>query len=693
MRTGISKAAGCVLAMLAAPAAVWAAAYIWTGAGGDGQWINAANWSPSSGYPVTTSDSATFTNRLPVAVAITNDLTTGTLYANHFGVTNVFDIAAGRTFSPNYYQAVDLTMTNAVVIRGGTFKPRISVCVTRKTSASGVVHPRATLTLTNTVFDLAGLTDGLYVGLDGHSTGSAIGTLDARHAEFRHGTSMRTLTAPKLSIGQRTTGIDAGLLLLPPSITNINVQNLSFQGTPDTASWIDLGDQPQLAELRVGASVTIAKGNFRYRDAGGNLCTNLPPATRVVIGAPASRAVFSFGVMYKTTLEWRWGAFPRFEGWFSEVNIGRSQNSGTAFAELDLASTDELAGDFTADNVDTPILRLGGGPRDGTGVLKVPGSVTNLAFGTFYLGSVPDLSGPPSSVFHLGSNTQLRTVLVRDDFRIGRGEFRYTDHDGTERTGLPDGIQFRVGSPANRAVLRVGDFHQLGSVVELGPGLASFGGWLSELWIGKPSAGWANHNTRATLDLRDVQVDRLDVEGRVTLGMGMNDQSECLLASSDMRCSDLFVGCDGNATLQYNKVSTLSLSNAVAVVTNQAVIQQTGLVSATIDGRSAGLDLATTNLVLAPPFVTFPQFYGHMDLVFAGDPPHLVDDYFGLRLAGDATEALTALHDAEPSRLTWNVDGLSPSYQARFGIHYDPARDVTVVGLLRQPQGTVLMLR
>ena len=674
--------------------------YVWTDGSGNHLWTNSANWSPSTGAPLTTGDTATFTNSTDASVTVDEDIAIGSLYLNQDPhVTNTITIASGKTFQPYYRQAYNLTATNTTIIEGGTFKPRTYGVIVgyQSSSAGSAQYPDMTLILTNTIFDtgnLTGASDGIMVGYNGWSIGSVVGKLDMRGADIRYNGVQNLLQVSRLWAGVRyNSPCNVGRIFLPPAITNITVSSLLMRGTATMDALIDLGQNPQLQTLKILSEAKIANGYIRYRDADGASQTNLPPDTELIIGASGSPAVFDFGVMYNTTMDIRWSGFRRFEGYLSQLNIGRSPNSMTVYAELDLASVGELAGDITTNNVDMGILRLGGGNRDGTGVLRLPGTVTNMVFDTFHLGNIPDLKHPPNSVLDLGSNTQLRAITVRDDFRIGRGEFQYVDSGGTPHTGLPGGVAFRAGAEDQRAGFRVGDCYT-GAIAVFGPGLSTFDAWLSELWIGDHAAIWMGQpTTYSTLDLRGVVVTSLDVEGDVTMGIGYDDQSTFYLSSSAMRCSTLTIGNFGSTRVNDNAVSTLVLSNAVVTVTNSVTLNETALVEATLDGYCAGLNLQTTNLFVAEPFVTFPEYYGLIDLTFAADPLDTSANYYGLQLTGDARAQLQALTDAVPSRLTWNTDGLSPAKQASCGIHYDEGRDVTFVGLQGILSGTVIIVR
>jgi hypothetical protein len=678
---------------LALPSAVLAGSYTWTDTSGNHQWTNSANWSPNTGYPVTTADDAVFTNRQGVAVDVNGDIAIRYLWARQAkNVTNTYRIASDKTFAPYCLQGYNESLTNTVVIQGGTFKPRTTLFVGfQDAAAGGARFPVVNMILTNTVLNTGNLSGGIHLGRNVWSIGYVRGELDARGVSINHNGVLNVLNVPQLWIAVNGVNINRGRIWLPPSLTNITVNSLIMRGISD----LDLGDVPQLETLAITSEALIGRGYITYRDGGGNTHTNLPPNVALKIGSPGTPAAFEFGDMYNITLNMRWSKFRRFEGYFSRVNIGRSANAGTAFAELDLASMGELAGDFTDRNANTPILRLGGGPRYGTGILKLPGTVTNLTFGTFYLGDVPDLYAPPYSVLHLGSNTQLRALTVTNDFRIGRGRFEYLDAGGAPKVGFPPNVACRIGSADRRAAMRVGNCYHDGTVTTFGPGLASFEGWLTELRVCAPEFGWtwAWHASYPTLDLRGVEVSTLNVTGAVSVGLFPNNPSKLYLSSAGMTCGSLAVGGAAASGGGFNLESWCYLSNAVVTVSNAAVVDETGRIAATLAGESAGIDLLTGNLTVAPPDGTLPASYGRIDLTFAGDPLDPADDYFGLRLKGNSVAALQALHDATPSRLTWSISGLSSRNQARFGIHYDATRNLTVVGLLRTTPGSMILLR
>jgi hypothetical protein len=685
---------------LALPVAVFAGSYTWTDTSGDHQWTNAANWTPATGYPVTTADDAVFHTNKTGSVNIGANTSIRYLYISQPRGTNIYDIAAGKTLSARYLQASAINVTNRATIRGGTFKPYQQMDVARKYTESA--FPEAHLTLTNTVCDTADLT-ALYIGVNTHHIREIYGTVNASQAQIRFGAATNSLTVAALSVGQNR-GI--GRLDLPPAVTNIHATtfylgtwhnvDIAYWPALDRTSWIDLGQNPKLDQIRVKTHLQVGRGNFRYRDAGGTPRIGLPPNLELRIGEPANRAIFRLGYIYNTPVDVRWSGFRRFEGHFSELTIGYCENATTNYAMLDLTATNtlSLAGDFTAYDFNTPALKLGG-LRSGVGVLKLPGTVTNLALNSLIMGEMNDLTGPPTySILHLGSNAQVRTVMVRDTFRLGLGKFKYVDAGGTEREGFPGGVDFRAGTPDRRAEFLVGAANGLNTVVLFGAGIERFEGWLSSFTVSKRNDSWANHYVTSTLDLRGAEVAAMNITGAANIGHSQGALSTVYLPPCAMRCSNLTIGRAGisNSTHDVKWVGHMYISNTVVTVTNQAAIKQTGRLFATLNGQSCGIDLATNNLTVDG---TNPvsRVHGRIALTFADDPVSQTDDYFGLRLKGNAVAALQALHAASPSRLTWSISGLSARNQARFGIHYDATRNLTVVGLLRLPGGTTLMVR
>ncbi len=673
----------------------------WTGLAANDNWTTTGNWDPDTAYPSTTGHDAVFDDTATGMVDVDDDINIRYLYVRPTGgATNIYEIADGKTFEPRYLQASRVNVTNNAIIRGGTFRPYSEMEVARKHLET--VFPQASLQLTNTVFDVANLT-ALLIGLNGHHIRESFGVFDASHAQIRFGDHLNSFTVPTLSIGQNR---GLGHLFLPSAVTNINVTALYLGSWHHIGSWpeidrlsfVDLGDQPQLDALKIKTLAQVGKGNFQYRDANGDPQPGLPPNLDLQIGEPGNPAVFRLGYMYNIpNTDVRWGRFRRFEGHFSELTIAHCANSQYVYAELDLGSTNtlELAGDVTADAVDTPYLKLGGIRTGATGVLKLPGTVTNLTFDTFIIGEFNDLTGPPNySILHFGSNAQARAFTVLDIFRQGLGQFQYVDAGGTPRAGFPDGLDFRVGTPGRRAEFLVGAANGINTVVELGAGIERFEAWLSSFTVSKRNNSWLNHYVTSTLDLRGADVVALDVEGDANIGHHVGALSTVHLPRCTMRCANLMVGREGSGTTSYdnNWFGHLFLSNAVVVVTNQTTVGQTGRIYATLDGYSSGIDLGTDNLTVAEPHPT-TGIFGKIDLSFASNPLMPLDDYFGLRMQGDAVAFLQGLTNATPQRLTWNIDGLSPRYQERFGIHYNETRDMTIVGIERMLRGSLIMIK
>jgi hypothetical protein len=682
---------------LALPTAVLAGTYTWTDTSGDHQWTNSANWSPTSGYPKTTTDDALFNNTRIGNVILSADITVRFLYISQPTGTNIYDIAAGKTLTLTALrQAYLIAATNFAVIRGGTLRP-LGLYVAFKDLTGGALHPRAKLTLTNTVFNTAAVTD-LYLGHDSHNSGTAVGELDARFAQVRYGTTNDILKVPTLGVGY---GIGGGRLLLPTAITNIEVNSFYLGGyrTVGTNSFIDLGKDPQLKTLRVRDHVQVGWGDFHWRDAADAPHSGFPPGLDVKVGIVSDPAYLYLGYVYDVpNVDVRWQGFSRFEGYFSALEVARCENREIVFGELDLSTLapDKLIGDISAYNVATPVLRLGGHIKfPSAGVLKLPGSVTNLTFGTVDIGFFDLIHAPIYySILHLGSNAQTRTFTALDSFRLGTGKFQYLNGAGTLQEGFPAGVAFRVGSRDRRALFQVGATCGQGAISQLGVGIESFEGWLSSFTVSRSINASGSYFITSTLDLRGAEVKALDITGDANIGHYVGALSSVYLPPCAMTCSNLTVGTPGSSTPSYDSkwYGRFYLTNTVVAVAKRTTVNQTGRIFAVLNGQSCGVDLATTNLTVATPHLT-TFIYGRIDLTFADDPVSQTDDYFGLRLKGNAVAALQALHAASPSRLTWNISGLSTRNQASFGIHYDAARDLTVVGLLRIPKGTTLMVR
>jgi hypothetical protein len=133
----------------------------------------------------------------------------------------------------------------------------------------------------------------------------------------------------------------------------------------------------------------------------------------------------------------------------------------------------------------------------------------------------------------------------------------------------------------------------------------------------------------------------------------------------------------------------LSLSNTQFTVSGDVVVGspydkagELGLVKTAIHGIPSGLDIGGSLTVTNGARIEI-EFLGPQTEFSGGG------SYWGLRIAGDRTVQLAALHDSE--RLTWIVHGFSEKEQSRFGIHYWPGGDYTYVGVL-PPYGARIML-
>ena len=101
-----------VAAMMAA-ASAWATAYTWTGEGGDGAWATAANWSPNTGYPSTSSDTASFAENTKATITLNAATTIKTLILSTAGCDITLKPAEGETKANAKLTASGLTLTGS----------------------------------------------------------------------------------------------------------------------------------------------------------------------------------------------------------------------------------------------------------------------------------------------------------------------------------------------------------------------------------------------------------------------------------------------------------------------------------------------------------------------------------------------------------------------------------------------------
>ena len=430
----------------------------------------------------------------------------------------------------------------------------------------------------------------------------------------------------------------------------------------------------------------------------GNTVTGLPSQVELVIGAPDKPGSLFYGYTYNSPCNMKLGNFKSFRAWLSVLYIGKNDNAGTIVSELDLSETSvsNLEGSITAGSVNIPVIAIGGTRGDATGILKLPSTITNITCNSFELGYVTALSGPPSSVIHLGTNTQPITFTVSNNLVIGYAQFQTVNALGITNNAFPAGSIIRVGTPQNRATVGLGPTKTQGTTGLFGKGLGDMTLYASNVIIGSGAA--ANNYHFFTNDFRDATNFIWDVEGAFSVG---ENQADCMfvwLPQGTVTCSNFGLGQADSSSYHYRSI--LYLSNTVLNVKNAATVKEVGVITNFIDGISSGLDIGSLLLDLQDPSVsTNPAYrdYGRMDLRFQKDPEYVNKPYWGLRLKGDARSLIQDLVTTNSTyvfqRLTWNTNGLSAKAQSRFGVHYTAFNNTTYVGVSPLVNGTLILVR
>jgi len=322
---------------------------------------------------------------------------------------------------------------------------------------------------------------------------------------------------------------------------------------------------------------------------------------------------------------------------------------------------------------DTNVLRvpalcvgIGG---EGCGALVLNPAVTNITVGALRLGggNAADLG-----IVDLGTNSQLRSLTIADSLDYTYGGFRCYDGQGHCITGLPGHVAFRMGAPSQRAgVLSIADGGSVDpTVMELGQGIGTFEAYLTALRVAPTAI--EGHHRHGTLDLRAATLVALDVDGPITIG-GPSSHGKVYLPAGRVSCASLQLNATSAGHIPGDAL--LALSNTELKVAGDALLGDSGTMTAgvltnDIHGMPSGLDICGTLTVTNG---------GAMHLSFAGPPVDASRAYWGLRMAGNRTNLLAALH--AQGRLTWSMIGMTASQLDRFGIRYDAKRDCTYVGM------------
>jgi hypothetical protein len=293
------------------------AQYQWSGAGGDDSWGTAGNWTND------TSPAASYTGRVLFA---TTDLGgTNVLEADRLIAGTANNLAQGlhvvtlsdeRTLG----HTTDLdghTLTlnggtllvgkggsnSLAVIRNGTLRLGDTIAASlhvgnkdAKTASGGLTN-YSRLAFSG-VFDAKALTDLLVgrqpVGNMALADGGVDGALDLTNAAIRSGSAGNSLyVAGNLGVGW--SGGDTydpgciGYLMLPPSLTNINVGTAYIGFARDALGILDLGPGSSLSNFTVRGDFYLASNSGRGR------ILNLPAGVNWTIGSPSASKIMRVG--------------------------------------------------------------------------------------------------------------------------------------------------------------------------------------------------------------------------------------------------------------------------------------------------------------------------------------------------------------------------------------------------------------
>lgn len=335
-------------------------------------------------------------------------------------------------------------------------------------------------------------------------------------------------------------------------------------------------------------------------------------------------------------------------------------------------------------------LNVGSGSGGGGGQLYLNPAVTNITVGTLRLGGPANESPAFGNMIDLGTNAHLRTLTVNSTLDFNRGRFRYYDASGSCFTGLPNHLSFEMGTADRRAgMLSVATGgHNSGirdrTVHTFGIGIGTFSAYLGGLQV---AAGSVNgHQRWGALDLRGATLQACNIEGPVKIG-GPSGHGKAWFPRGRVACTNLQVG--GGRPGLISGTGRLSLSNTEFIVSGDVVVGnpydttgERGVVETTIDGVSAGLDIGGSLTVTND---------ARLSLDFRGPQTEFSngDGYWGLRIAGDRSAVLAALHDSH--KLAWTTNGLSEAERSRFGVHYWSGGDYTYIGV-QPPYAALIMV-
>lgn len=672
------------------------AQHAWNGTGGDDSWGTAGNWTPSS-VPATNYASSKITFSITdlgnINVLETNRVITGTAgntsHGLHYNI-NASDQSAAHTTDLNGFtllldggtlQVGHNASNSVVVITNGTLQlggaTKTDVWIGRLTTSSpsytgAVLTVHGTLNVSNVGY--------LVVGKNDYGNGrSAQGELYLQNTTIMNGgISNRLYLANWLSVGT-SDGNGAGpgiigILKLPASLTDVNVQDIRVGQGRDAFGELDFGSGSSLTNL-------IARRHFYLAsDSGRAQILNLPTNIAISVGSVGSPGTLQIGhyqygpaASRRTIVGNLAVTGGLFRAYFSTVVVGQhlGGNDGTVTSTLDLRDT-TLVCDGVTNMWRANVLVVGskGYPIGGAGsqwvlgTLKIPEAVTNITVGHLALGTRNNCRGR----LDIGSNSLLRTVLITNGLHMSNGAIGYEDNGGFV-AWLPNGIDFTVGQPDNHVQMDIGrraanqwpsyseTYSEPESRIVITSG--SFAGYISTLRVGVKET--SAKTITGVLDIASATVSAFKISDSAYIGYETSDNQngkgyvylpDCPAGITN----GLYIGDTHASSYGY-----LELNGTLLPVGQQVAIDVTGVVTTHVNGTCAGIDLAsndTNDFTIATG--------GRIHIAFDADPADTNAVYWGVRMAGDHLGYFQGL--TNDSRLTWDTNGLSASIASSIGL-------------------------
>ena len=704
----------------------------WTGAGADDSWGTADNWAtltvpptPYTGRILFTTNDLGNTSQLEADRTITGTAS-GISQGLHVNLTGATGDAGhnldlnDKTLTLNGgslqvgYNASNSVMLihNGTLNLGGPLATDLFVGVGNVPSG---FFPGSALTIDTATLDTA-KAGTMAIGRSINGSRSWQGLLDLRGATIRAGERPDTLAlSGDLLVGtgyaSQSSPRTIGQVLFPAALKSIEARDFFVGYDRNNTGIIDFGTTSQLTNLTVRRNFYLSCG----AGSGESYLQNMPTNVNITVGTANAP-----GVVWLAQHD-GWDAInhitgklsvvsARFTAHLSDLSIGRHKgsNQGNPHGILDVQQAVVRIGSSADHMIQVPLLMIGSrlfsvanqGSASVDGLFKIPAAVTNLTCGSLYLGNGANGRG----VLDIGKNSQLRTLTITNGLYMGGGEARIGHESETGWLEyLPIGIAVTLGQPGAPVPVHIGRrpagqyphyAETYSAIARLVLTNGSLSASISELSVGAKED--STKSVLGVLDLREATVPAFTVYGSAFIGAETNQIYGTTPATSANQNgkgyvhlrdavgeikSSLYLG-DTHAT----SFGLLDLDRTTLTVHNALDINTTGLLSNQVYGVASGIDLtsaATNTLRIAAG--------GRLHLVFREDPVDRREACWGLRLRGDQRDLLQELV-SEPARLTWDTADLSAENGRRIGIHYDPVRDITLVGLDRT-RGTVVLVR